>query len=144
MVFSRFIWSILAFVAAIVGTSILLGIYLQRPDFPVTRSLFIIALVLETAVLIWYLTRIRRDLLKLINALSNDDPTLALNFLAKVGADFPVLLDPFSQTANVYGLTGVPETYIVDKKGILRQKYLGPRHWSSDEAKKMIMSYINR
>ena len=76
MVFSRFIWSILAFVAAIVGTSILLGIYLQRPDFPVTRSLLIMALVLETTIMIWYLTRIRRDLLKLINALSNDDPTM--------------------------------------------------------------------
>lgn len=76
MVFSRFIWSILSFVAAIVGTSILLGIYLQKPEFPVTRSLLILALVLETTVMIWYLTRIRRDLLKLINALSNDDPTM--------------------------------------------------------------------
>ncbi len=76
MVFSRFIWSILSFVAAIVGTSILLGIYIQRPEFPVTRSLLILALVMETAVMIWYLTRIRRDLLKLINALSNDDPTM--------------------------------------------------------------------
>ena len=76
MVFSRFIWSILSFVAAIVGTSILLGIYMQRPEFPVTRSLLILALVLETTVMIWYLTRIRRDLLKLINALSNDDPTM--------------------------------------------------------------------
>ena len=76
MVFSRFIWSLLAFVAAIVGSSVLLGIYLQRPDFPVTRSLLIVSLVLETILLIWYLTRIRRDLLKLINALSNDDPTM--------------------------------------------------------------------
>ncbi|MEN8204271.1 MAG: ATP-binding protein [Bacteroidota bacterium] len=76
MVFSRFIWSILAFVAAIVGSSILLGIYLQKPDFPVTRSLLIVALVLETILMIWYLTRIRRDLLKLINALRNDDPTM--------------------------------------------------------------------
>jgi nitrogen fixation/metabolism regulation signal transduction histidine kinase len=76
MVFSRFIWSILAFVAAIVGSSILLGIYLQRPEFPVTRSLLIVSLVLETVLLFWYLTRIRRDLLKLINALSNDDPTM--------------------------------------------------------------------
>ncbi len=48
MVFSRFIWSILAFVAAIVGTSILLGIYLQKPEFPVTTSLLVVALVLET------------------------------------------------------------------------------------------------
>jgi nitrogen fixation/metabolism regulation signal transduction histidine kinase len=63
-------------VAAIVGSSVLLGIYLQKPDFPVTRSLLIVSLVLETILLIWYLTRIRRDLLKLFNALSNDDPTM--------------------------------------------------------------------
>ena len=76
MVFSRFIWSILAFVAIIVLTSILLGIYLHKPEFPVTSSLLVLGLILETAGLIWYLTRIRRDLLKLINALRNDDPTM--------------------------------------------------------------------
>lgn len=76
MVFSRFIWSILAFVAAIVGTSLLLGIYLQKPEFPVTSSVLIVVLVLETLALVWYLTRIRRDLLKLILAMSNDDPTM--------------------------------------------------------------------
>jgi len=84
MVFSRFIWSILAFVAVIVGTSILLGIYLQKPEFPVTTSLLVMALVLETIAMIIFLTRIRRDLLKLINAMSNDDPTMQF---ARVGRD---------------------------------------------------------
>jgi two-component system nitrogen regulation sensor histidine kinase NtrY len=76
MVFSRFIWSILAFVAAIVLTAIGLGIYLQKPEYPVTNSLFVLALILETAALLWYLTRIRVDLLKLINALINEDPSM--------------------------------------------------------------------
>jgi len=76
MVFSRFIWSLLAFVAIIVLTAILLGIYLQKPEFPVTSSMLVLGIILETAGLIWYLTRIRRDLLKLINALRNDDPTM--------------------------------------------------------------------
>ena len=84
MVFSRFIWSILAFVAAIVGTSILLGIYLQKPEFPVTRSMLMVSLILETITMLWYLTRIRRDLLKLINAMSNDDPTMQFS---RVGHD---------------------------------------------------------
>ncbi len=84
------------------------------------------------------------DRFKMLTILSNDDPTLALNFLGKVGADFPILLDPLSKIANAYGLTGVPETFIVDKKGILRQKYIGPRNWSSREAKQMIMTYIKR
>ncbi len=76
MVFSRFIWSILAFAAAIVLTAIGLGIYIQKTEFPVTNSLFVLALILETAALLWYLTRIRRDLLKLINALVNEDPSM--------------------------------------------------------------------
>ena len=76
MVFSRFIWSILAFVVAIVLTAIGLGIYLQKPEYPVTNSLFVLALILETVALLWYLTRIRRDLLKLINALVNEDPSM--------------------------------------------------------------------
>lgn len=84
MVFSRFIWSILAFVATIVGTSILLGIYMQKPAFPVTVSLLVVSLIMETITMIWYLTRIRRDLLKLINAMSNDDPTMQF---ARVGSD---------------------------------------------------------
>lgn len=85
-----------------------------------------------------------RERFKMLTILSNDDPTLAVNFIAKVGATFPVLLDPLSKTSNAYGLTGVPETYIVDKQGILRQKYLGPRNWSSSEAKQLIMTYIKR
>ena len=84
MVFSRFIWSILVFVAAIVGTSILLGIYLQKPEYPVTSSLLVVLLVIETASLVWYLSRIRRDLLKLINAMNNDDPTMQFS---RVGRD---------------------------------------------------------
>jgi nitrogen fixation/metabolism regulation signal transduction histidine kinase len=56
----------------------------QKPDFPVTRSLLILILVLETIAMLWYLTRIRRDLLKLINAMSNDDPTMQF---ARVGSD---------------------------------------------------------
>ena len=83
MVFSRFIGSILAVVAAVVGTSILLGIYLQKPEFPVTISLLVLALVMETSALIWYLTRIRRDLLKLINAMSNDDPTMQFSRVSR-------------------------------------------------------------
>jgi nitrogen fixation/metabolism regulation signal transduction histidine kinase len=76
MVFSRYIWTIVGLVAIIVTTSLLLGIYLQKPDFPVTRSLLIALLVAESFALIFYITRIRKDLLRLVNALSNEDPTL--------------------------------------------------------------------
>lgn len=101
MVFSRFIWSILAFVAAIVGTAIALGIFLQMPEFPMTISLLVLALILETAALLWYLTRIRRDLLKLVNALVNDDPTMQFSkvrrdpYFNAVHAGFNALISDF-------------------------------------------------
>jgi two-component system nitrogen regulation sensor histidine kinase NtrY len=76
MVFSRFIWTILSLVVMIVLTAVGLGIFLQKPDYPVTTSLLVLLLVAETLYLLYYLIRIRRDLLKLVNALRNEDPTL--------------------------------------------------------------------
>lgn len=85
-----------------------------------------------------------RDRFKMLAILSNDSPQLAANFAKKGGFNFPILIDPVSETAQAYGITGVPETYIVDKQGILRQKYLGPRDWNSEVAQQMLLEYINR
>ncbi len=63
-------------VSAITATSVVLGIYLQKSGYPFTRSLLVVLLILETLLLVYYLFRIRRDLLRLILALRNEDPTL--------------------------------------------------------------------
>jgi peroxiredoxin len=84
------------------------------------------------------------DSFKMLTILTNDDPNLATNFAAKGGFDFPILLDPDSRVGQAYGITGVPETFIIDKQGFLRQKYLGPRLWDSPEAKKMLNEFVNR
>jgi two-component system nitrogen regulation sensor histidine kinase NtrY len=76
MVFSRFLWIILAHIAAIVLTSVGLGIYLQKPDFPYTVSVLIVLLTSESVSLFYYLVRIRRDLMKVITALRYEDPTM--------------------------------------------------------------------
>lgn len=78
----------------------------------------------------------------MLAVLSNDDPALATAFAAKGGFEFPILADPDSQVGGAYGLTGVPETYIVDKQGILRQKFIGPRNWNAPMAQQMMTSFI--
>lgn len=83
-----------------------------------------------------------REKFEMLTILSNDDPLLANTFIARVGGTFPVLIDPDSLIATAYGLTGVPETFIVDKDGILREKFIGPRPWDSPEAKKMLDQYL--
>ncbi len=54
-------------------------------------------------------------------------------FLAKYGPTFTVLLDPDGKTYQLYGLTGVPETFIVNKKGVLLQRIIGPQDWMKKE-----------
>ena len=51
-------------------------------------------------------------------------------FLDKRHLTFPVLLDPESQTERLYQTAGVPESFIVDKAGLLVEKIIGPRDWA--------------
>ncbi len=54
--------------------------------------------------------------------------------MKQTGYTFPVYLNPDEAAAKIFGITGVPETFIIDKKGILRNKVLGPAEWDSPQA----------
>lgn len=54
-------------------------------------------------------------------------------FVARYGLTFPVLLDPDGKTYQLYGLTGVPETFIVNKNGVVIHKIIGPQNWMRKE-----------
>ncbi len=51
-------------------------------------------------------------------------------FVNSMNLTFPVLVDSWGQTDKRYKLMGVPETYIIDQNGILREKVIGPRDWT--------------
>ncbi len=70
----------------------------------------------------------------MLTIIFRDDPQNAISYLKQNGFNFPVMIDEEGKAAKAYGLTGVPETYIVDKKGILRKKVIGPAQWDSAEA----------
>jgi hypothetical protein len=46
----------------------------------------------------------------------------------------PVLFDKDNQVSYSYGITGVPETYILDKEGIIKKRHIGGGVWDSPEA----------
>ena len=71
---------------------------------------------------------------RLVTILYRDDYEKARALMKTGNFEFPVLLDPGGKSAAAYGVTGVPETYIVDKKGILREKVIGPADWNSPQA----------
>ncbi|MBM3392178.1 MAG: TlpA family protein disulfide reductase [Betaproteobacteria bacterium] len=51
-------------------------------------------------------------------------------FIRKLGVTYPVLLDEKSAIAKRYGVVGLPTTYFVDAKGVVRGKVIG----EADEA----------
>ena len=60
-------------------------------------------------------------------------------FFAKSGQTLPAYLDGDQKVAGLYGTTGVPETFVVDKKGVILKKVIGGMDWSAPE----VIAYLN-
>ncbi len=54
-------------------------------------------------------------------------------FLQERKIDFLTVRDPDEKTSNLYGSFKWPETYIIDRNGVVRRKFIGAVDWSSPE-----------
>ncbi|GAQ94119.1 peroxiredoxin [Thermodesulfovibrio aggregans] len=70
------------------------------------------------------------DDLVFITVLYKDNPITVSEMAKKEGFSFPVLIDD-GVISTIYGIKGVPETFLIDKKGVLRHKIVGPVDWSN-------------
>ena len=65
------------------------------------------------------------------------------SFMKKNGLTLPVLLNPGGSVAKSYGTFKFPETYLLDRSGIVRYKVIGPADWSHPENVKAIRDMID-
>ena len=56
------------------------------------------------------------------------------SYFKESGNSLPAFVDPESKLAELYGVTGVPETFVIDRQGIIVKKVIGPLAWDSPEA----------
>ena len=70
-----------------------------------------------------------KDFALLAVNIEEDGKVLAPPIIQKLGLEFTILLDPSQKTTKLYHLTGVPETYLLDKNGVIAEKFIGPRNW---------------
>jgi len=54
-------------------------------------------------------------------------------FLKDYNVNFLTVRDPDQKTNQLYGTFKFPETYIIDRKGIVRRKFIGAVDWSQPE-----------
>lgn len=65
--------------------------------------------------------------IQFIGVLYNDEPAAGIQWIDEMGGmRYPGVTDVESRTAIDYGLYGVPETFIIDPKGKVAHKELGP------------------
>ena len=61
-------------------------------------------------------------------------------FLKLRNVNFLTVRDPEQKVAAMYGTTGWPESYIIDRQGVLRRKFVGPVDWNSPE----VIDFLNK
>jgi len=65
-------------------------------------------------------------------------------FMRRMRLTFPALLDPRETIRPLYGITGVPESFIIDKQGILVEKIIGPINWATPEVSLFFKDLIQK
>lgn len=69
---------------------------------------------------------------------ADDDPYAFSKFIVDQGVTFPTYRDPGtkdrgSPIALSYGTSMIPEAYIIDRRGRIARKVIGPQDWDSPE-----------
>lgn len=61
-------------------------------------------------------------------------------FAAEIALSYPLLIDAEGKSAALYGVTDVPRTYLIDRKGIIRYRILGGM--APEALKKLVLSLL--
>ncbi|MDQ2768083.1 MAG: TlpA family protein disulfide reductase [Gemmatimonadota bacterium] len=78
-------------------------------------------------------------------AVSMDDPGFEDKIRAfekEFGLTFQILYDPSGKITNDYQTTGVPETFIIARDGVIRKKVIGAADWSSATNRALITQLL--
>ena len=76
-----------------------------------------------------------------IIAISQDeDDAVYRRFLDQHHIDFLTVRDPTLRINRLYGTLQIPESYVIDKNGMVRRKFVSAQDWTSPE----IMGYLKK
>lgn len=63
----------------------------------------------------------------------DEDPNAYEKFLKDKGINFPTFRDPSRKIGLDYGTPSIPDTYIIDRHGIILRKFYDAQQWDSPE-----------
>jgi peroxiredoxin len=87
----------------------------------------------ETPSLVQLQNRLRDKGVVVLGVSWDADPDAYHKFLSNHKIDFITVRDPEQTSSRLYGTQKIPETYIIDRKGIVRRKFISDVDWSRPE-----------
>nr|WP_218892255.1 TlpA disulfide reductase family protein [Granulicella arctica] len=78
--------------------------------------------------------------IKVVAISLDQDDDVYRSFLVKHHVDVLTVRDPDGRINALYGTVQIPETYIIDRDGILRRKLVSAQDWTSPE----ILNYLSK
>ncbi|MGH7517384.1 MAG: TlpA disulfide reductase family protein [Gemmatimonadales bacterium] len=71
-------------------------------------------------------------------SIDEGDATEVRNFAAELGLTFDILHDPSGRVQQVYQTTGVPESFLLDRDGVIVKRVIGAQDWSSPVNRQLV------
>jgi cytochrome c biogenesis protein CcmG/thiol:disulfide interchange protein DsbE len=71
---------------------------------------------------------------------ADQDDTVYRKFLVKHHVDVLTVRDSDQKVNAMYGTVMIPETYIIDRQGVIRRKFIGAQDWTAPD----IADYLNK
>lgn len=65
------------------------------------------------------------------------------SFMKKTPVDFIVLSDSKGSVSSEYGVSGFPTSFLIDSNGMIKQRVVGFREWTSPGSRKIIDKFID-
>jgi peroxiredoxin len=63
-------------------------------------------------------------------------------FVKGLNLTFPILVDSWGKTDKPYKRMGVPETFLIDQEGVIREIVIGPRDWTRLDSLQVLMQLL--
>lgn len=70
----------------------------------------------------------------------DEDPEAYSSFLLRRHVDLITVRDPGQSASKLYHTEQWPETYVIDRQGVIRRKFIGAQDWSSPEVRAFLKS----
>jgi peroxiredoxin len=87
----------------------------------------------ETPSLVQMQQRMRDKGITVLAVSIDEDDAAYHRFLKNFNVNFVTVRDPEQKVSGMYGTFGWPETYLVDRTGVVRRKFIGPVDWTSPD-----------